>query len=125
MALKPNPVNWFEIPVNDLSRATKFYETVFDTQLSLNEMGPAKMAFFPMEHEGNGAGGSLLKQEGYSPSDNGTLVYLSVDDIESTLNKVLRNGGKTLQEKMSIGEHGFIGIFQDSEGNRIGIHSNK
>jgi predicted enzyme related to lactoylglutathione lyase len=125
MALKPNPVNWFEIPVNDLSKATKFYESVFGTELTLNEMGPTKMAMFPMEKEGSGASGALLKAEGYSPSDNGTLVYLSVDDIEGTLKNVERNSGKILQEKMNIGEHGFIGIFQDSEGNRIGIHSMK
>ena len=125
MALKPNPVNWFEIPVNDLSRATKFYETIFDTELSLNEMGPSKMAWFPMEREGSGSGGSLHKTEGYTPSAQGTLVYFSVDDIEGVLSKVEKNGGKKLEEKSSIGEHGFIAIFQDTEGNRIGIHSMK
>jgi predicted enzyme related to lactoylglutathione lyase len=125
MALKPNPVNWFEIPVNDLSRATKFYESIFDVELSLNEMGPTKMAWFPMEREGSGASGTLLKGEGYNPTGDGTLVYFSVDDIESVLNKVNKNGGKTLEGKMAIGEHGFIGIFQDSEGNRVGLHSMK
>ena len=48
MTDQTNPVNWFEIPVNDLERARQFYETVFGLQLSLNEMGPMKMAWFPM-----------------------------------------------------------------------------
>lgn len=48
MTDQSNPVNWFEIPVNDLERAKQFYETVFGLQLSLNEMGPMKMAWFPM-----------------------------------------------------------------------------
>ncbi len=125
MALKPNPVNWFEIPVNDLSRATEFYEGIFGIELSLNEMGPSKMAWFPMVKEGSGAAGTLMKAEGYSPSDQGTLIYFSVDDIEDVLKKVNAKGGKTLESKMSIGEHGFIGIFEDTEGNRVGIHSTK
>ena len=29
-----NPVGWFEIYVNDISRAKKFYEKVLDIQLS-------------------------------------------------------------------------------------------
>ncbi len=125
MALKPNPINWFEIPVNDLSRATKFYESTFGVELTLNEMGPTKMAMFPMDKEGAGAGGSLLKAEGYAPSENGTLVYFSVDDIEAVLKNVEKSGGKTIEGKNGIGEHGFIGIFKDSEGNRIGLHSMK
>jgi predicted enzyme related to lactoylglutathione lyase len=125
MALKPNPVNWFEIPVNDLSRATKFYETILGTELSLNEMGPMKMAWFPMEREGSGAGGTLIKAEHYTPSQSGTLIYFSVDSIEDVYNRVDKNGGKTISPKQSIGEHGFIAIFQDSEGNRIGLHSMK
>ena len=31
--MKPNPVCWFEIYVEDMDRAKKFYETVFQTKL--------------------------------------------------------------------------------------------
>jgi hypothetical protein len=51
------------------------------------------------------------------------VVYFTVDDIEGTLAKVQAQGGKTLVPKMSIGEFGFIGQFEDSEGNRLGLHS--
>lgn len=125
MALKPNPVNWFEIPVKDLSRATEFYQNIFGVELALNEMGPTKMAWFPMEKDASGAGGTLMKADGYQPSDEGTLVYFSVDDIESVLKKINAEGGKTLEPKSSIGEHGFIALFKDSEGNRVGLHSTK
>jgi uncharacterized protein len=125
MAAKANPVNWFEIPTNDLGRAQVFYEHVLGVQLSLNEIGPAKMAWFPMEKEGTGAAGTLMKAEGYTPSHSGTLVYFSVEDIEGTLKKVNEKGGKTLMPKESIGEYGFIGLFEDSEGNRVGLHSMK
>lgn len=123
MSDQTNPGNWFEIPVHDLERAKQFYETVFGLQLSLNEMGPMKMAWFPMTQEGSGATGTLMKSEGYTPSHAGTLVYFSVTDIEGTLAKVNANGGKTLMPKTGIGEHGHIAHFQDCEGNRVGLHS--
>ncbi len=123
MTDQTNPVNWFEIPVDDLERARQFYETVFGLQLSLNEMGPMKMAWFPMTQGGGGAMGTLMKSESYTPSHAGTLVYFSVTDIEGTLAKVNANGGKTLMPKTGIGEHGYIAHFQDCEGNRVALHS--
>ena len=118
-----NPVNWFEIPAEDLGRAQKFYEQVFGITLSLNEMGPTKMAWFPMDKDASGATGTLIKAEGQIPSHSGTLVYFSVPDIDATLKKVSEKGGKTLIPKQSIGEYGFFGWFEDCEGNRVGLHS--
>ena len=118
-----NPVNWFEIPVNDLDRAKAFYETVFDLELSINEIGPLRMAWFPMEQGATGAAGTLVKADGYVPSHEGTMVYLHVPDIEASLERVESNGGKTLRPKMSIGEYGFVAHFEDCEGNRVALHS--
>ena len=118
-----NPVNWFEIPVNDIARATRFYEGVFGVKLDPMNMGPAQMAMFPMNPEGTNAGGALVKTEGYVPSHAGTVVYFAVADIEGTLTKIGANGGSTLVPKMSIGPYGFIAQFQDSEGNRVALHS--
>lgn len=118
-----NAVGWFEIPVTDLERAIKFYESVFGIKLSRNEMGPLKMAWFTWVEDATGAPGSLVKADGYTPSHTGTLVYLTVDDIQDTLAKINASGGKTLLPKMSIGEYGFIAHFEDSEGNRVALHS--
>ena len=67
MSLQPNPVVWFEIPVSDLARAKTFYESAFGVELAENEMGPAKMAWFPMEMGASGATGTLIKAEGPHP----------------------------------------------------------
>ncbi len=123
MTDQTNPVNWFEIPVTDLEKAKHFYETVFGFQLSLNEMGSMKMAWFPMTQDGGGATGTLMKSEGYTPSHAGTLVYFSVPAIEGILARVDANGGRTLIPKTEIGEYGYIAHFQDCEGNRVGLHS--
>ena len=117
-----NPVNWFEIPVNDLARAKSFYESILGIELTESEMGPNKMAWFPMEKDAAGAAGTLIQGDGYTPSQEGTLVYLHVDDIEVTLGKIDDTGGKPLMPKMNIGQHGFIAHFEDSEGNRVALH---
>jgi predicted enzyme related to lactoylglutathione lyase len=126
MPAKTNPVNWFEIPANDLERAREFYEAALGFKLEVHDMGVVKMAWFPeMIMDAYGATGSLVKGEGYVPSHDGTLVYFPVEDIEGTLAKVIEAGGKTLLPKMSIGQYGFIGHFEDTEGNKVGLHSMK
>jgi len=123
MTTQTNPVNWFEIPATDLSRAKNFYEAVLGFDLALNEMGPLKMAWFPIQADSSGSTGTLVQAEGYTPSHDGSLVYFQVDDIEATLAKVAENGGVQLRPKMSIGEYGFVAHFQDSEGNRVALHA--
>ena len=118
-----NPVGWFEIPVIDLDRAKRFYEAVMDLQLTLMTLGSAEMAWFPFVEDAIGASGTLIKAEGFTPSHAGTLIYFSAPDIEGTLAKVNANGGKTLLPRTSIGEYGFIAQFEDSEGNRLALHS--
>ena len=122
MASHANPVNWFEIPVADMSRAVAFYSKVLDVELTETEMGPNKMGWFPMEMGATGAAGTLILGEGYTPSHSGSLVYLHVDQIDPTLEAIGASGGKTLLPRMSIGEHGFIAHFEDTEGNRVALH---
>lgn len=118
-----NPVIWFEIPVVDMERGKAFYEAVFDRKLTVVDMGPRQMAMFPMEMGVPGIGGALVKEEHFVPSYAGATVYFSVADIAGILNKVVANKGKELIPKTSIGEYGFCAYFEDSEGNRIGLHT--
>ena len=117
-----NPVNWFEIPVNDLAKAKTFYEKVLGVELIESEMGPNKMAWFPMEMGATGSAGTLIKGDGYKPSHDGSLVYINVDKIDPTLEAINNAGGKTLMPRMDIGQHGFIAHFEDTEGNRVALH---
>jgi len=119
-----NPVNWFMIPVKDLEKAKRFYEAVIDDELSRSEMGQIKMAWFPMTKGAPGAAGALVKGEGYAPSHAGTLVYLHVKDIDETMGRVRMHGGRVLLPKNRMGEYGFIAHFEDTEGNRVALHSN-
>ena len=122
MPIQPNPVNWFEIPAADIGRAKTFYEAVCGVELSVNEMGPNKMAWFPMEMGKPGSAGTLAQGPGYTPSHDGSLVYIHVPKIDEALARVEKAGGKALMPRTSIGQHGFIAHFEDSEGNRVAFH---
>lgn len=117
-----NPVNWFEIPVTDMARAKKFYESALSIEIVETEMGPNKMGWFPMEMGKMGAPGTLILGDGYTPSHDGSLVYLHVDSIDPTLEEISNAGGKALMPRTDIGQHGFIAHFEDSEGNRVALH---
>lgn len=125
MATEYNAVGWFEIPVTDMQRAKTFYEQVLGLTLELHDVGPLSMAWFPMYPQAKGAAGSLVKHEAYIPSHQGILVYFSVTDIDAVLKRVAQSGGKILSPRKPIGDYGFVGHFQDTEGNRMAVHSLK
>jgi len=118
-------VNWFEIPVKDLDRAVRFYEKAFEVKLSTEEMAGLKMAMFPFKQGAPGAAGSLVQGASYEPSHAGSVVYFTVEDIPETLRRITANGGRTLMPKTGIGEYGSIAQFEDTEGNRLALHSMK
>jgi predicted enzyme related to lactoylglutathione lyase len=123
--MKHDMVVWFEIPVSDMERAKKFYETVFKIDINIVDFGGLLMGWFPDRGEVNGARGTLIKQESYIPSQEGTLVYFGCDDVQNELDRVKKAGGKIYQPKTEISpEHGFMGVFIDTEGNRVALHSN-
>lgn len=120
-----NPVGWFEIYVQELERARKFYQSVLQTKLErLNSPG-MEMWAFPMNMERSGASGALVKMPGFPSGGNSTLVYFSCVDCAAEAGRVLKAGGRIQKEKFSIGEYGFIALAIDTEGNMFGLHSMK
>jgi len=121
MLTSPTPA-WFEIPTADLSRARSFYENLFGKDLKLQTMGPMKMAIFPSE--GAEQTGALVECEGYEPATTGSVLYLEVDDVRSTLKRLCASGGESLFPVTALPDDGgFFAQFRDSEGNRVGIYS--
>lgn len=120
-----NMVGWFEIPVIDMDRAKKFYETVFQIEIQVQDFHGILMGWFPFAEDKIGASGSLVKHEDYEPSDSkGVLIYFSAADISTELHRVEEAGGQVLQARTLISEDvGYMGLFLDSEGNRIALHS--
>ncbi len=120
-----NPIIWFEIYVQDMDRAKKFYESVFQTKLEKISSPGMEMWSFPMQMDKVGAAGSLVKMQGVPSGGNTTIVYFSCDDCSVEEARAEKAGGKVFKKKMSIGESGFISLVYDTEGNMIGLHSMK
>lgn len=122
-------INWFEIPVLDFERACDFYEQVLEKKLFINDqretMG-SMLGVFP--HDGR-VGGCLVHnpQYGYTPSTEGTLVYITATgDLNLVLARVAEAGGEVLLPKTALGENaggGFVGWARDTEGNKVGFYS--
>jgi predicted enzyme related to lactoylglutathione lyase len=129
MKTNSNAVGWFEIPTIEMDRAVKFYETILGYELQRNKIGNLDMALFPAAESGLGASGSLVcHKDHYKPSAEGVLIYLTSPsgNISVELGRIDQAGGKLLMAKTLISEEiGFMGLFLDSEGNRIALHSRK
>jgi predicted enzyme related to lactoylglutathione lyase len=131
LLMQTNTVVHFEIYVADIARARAFYEAVLGTTLErMPNPTPEvemEMWFFPMDRESGmssyGAGGALVRMEGFSPGSGGTLVYFGCDDCAVQAARAAQHGGSIFQQKTSIGEHGFCALAHDTEGNLIGFHS--
>jgi len=126
MAFK-NAISWFEIPAVDISRAQKFYETIFDVKLDFVNHEGYQMAMFPLEDPMNGVGGALCQvSEFHQPSaGSGTLIYLNGNpDVQIVLDRVEAAGGQIIAPKSEISpEYGYMAVFLDTEGNRVALHS--
>jgi predicted enzyme related to lactoylglutathione lyase len=118
-------VNWIEIPVADITRAKAFYGKILGVEFHDMAMGPISYALFPTDDRHNC--GALAQGSDYRPGSSGPVIYLDGgDDLDKVLSKVKPAGGQVMLKKTFLSDQaGFIGMFTDSEGNRIGVHNPK
>ena len=122
-----NAISWFELPAIDIERAQKFYEKIFGiTMLNLDNPN-LQMRAFPFKNIMDGVSGALVcNKDFYTQTANqGALLYLNANpDLQQVLDKVSEAGGKVFIPKTKINDNfGFMAIFLDSEGNRVGLQS--
>lgn len=108
-------VEHFEIPVDDIARASAFYKTVLDLDYEPwgDEMGMIRSS------TGEGIGGDLHLRQSVSPTP--TVVF-TVDRIEDTVELVIANGGQMLGSIEALVETSRYAYVKDSEGNVIGLY---
>ena len=119
-----NPVVYFEIPVKDMDRATRFYSKVFEFKFENQIIDNNEMALFPFVEANSGISGALAKGAIYKPTKDGVLIYFTTANIDETLKLVISNGGKVLYPKTDNGI-GLVAEFEDTEGNRIALYASK
>lgn len=123
-----NSLNWFEIPAKDILRAKKFYETIFSCTMDIMpEMMGMKMVGFPGGMENGKVNGGLVQSQMHKPSEDGVVIYLNAEpEIQKVIDRIEKAGGKITMPKTQISpEIGYMAFFIDTEGNKIGLHSQK
>jgi predicted enzyme related to lactoylglutathione lyase len=125
LSANTNALNWFELPMTDVERAKKFYETIFEIEMYPMNMMGYEMLMFPSQSPK--IGGALVKSPDHEPSTKGALIYLNANpDLQLVLDKVEKAGGKIISPKTFIDEDtGSMAFVIDSEGNMVGLHSTK
>jgi hypothetical protein len=117
----------FEIPADDIKRASSFYKKAFGW--SAEEMqgmeywmlGTTEVNEQGMAKNPGAINGGMGKRE--APL-KGIVVTINVKDIDKSLDKIEKLGGKTVQKKQPVGSMGFTAYFKDSEGNIVGLYQN-
>ena len=106
----------FEIPADEPERAIKFYENVFKWKIDRWDQYKYWLITTGEDNE-PGINGALLPNE-FSSMLNDVINADSYDDFAE---KIENAGGKMLSKKLEVPELGFTGMFQDTEGNILGI----
>jgi len=106
----------FEIPADDVQRAKKFYETVFEWEFKHYP----EMDYWGIMtgEEGKSVGGGMMKrQQPQQPIMN----YLDVDCVDTFSKKITEAGGKVVMGKSPVPGMGWFAVCLDSENNAFGI----
>lgn len=104
-----------EINTTNLKKAENFYSQLFGWKIQSEVMG--KYSLWEASQAPNGG---LAEVKEVKPGD-GLMFYIEVDDIESYLKKAESLGGKKVNPKTEIPQHGWYGVFSDLDGNKIGL----
>lgn len=119
-----NKVVHFEIPVDNLDRAKKFYSSIFGWEIQdIPEMDytivwTVKVDDQRMPIEKGAINGGFMKRGNHV---RWPVLTLQVDSIDDTIKKVMESGGSLVEPKMSVGNMGYAAYIKDSENNIIGL----
>lgn len=116
-----NAVNWFEIATTDIERAARFYERVLDVKLKRESFGGVPHAIFPSDERA--VTGALVHTKELTPGGNGSRLYLNAPRLDEALARTPEAGGRVVMPRTAIGEHGFIAMIVDTEGNTVALHT--
>jgi predicted enzyme related to lactoylglutathione lyase len=126
MNKETNSLNWFEIPVQDIARAARFYEKIFSIKMDvLPDMMGMKMTSFPADMGNGKVSGALVQGPMHIPSKEGCVIYLNANpDMQEVIDRIVEAHGTVVMPRTQISpEIGFMAFFIDTEGNKIGLHA--
>jgi predicted enzyme related to lactoylglutathione lyase len=119
-----NQVVWFDMPVQELDRAMRFYSAVLGAPAQKQEFPGMSFAILSHPEETDVSGCLTPMKDCGPPPRKGVLLYFNCEGrLDEAIAAVEPNGGKVLEPRHQIGPYGFRAVVLDSEGNRIALHS--
>lgn len=117
-----NTFDWIEIRTSDIKITARFYESVFGWRITEKQAaGDTPVWLFDTGAEPRMEN---LRRGGFwsRPSGQplGIVVYIVVEDIEATLEKIVAAGGKVVDGKIPQGS-AYMAMFSDPSGNTLGL----
>ena len=117
----------FEIPVDDITRAHKFYSTVFGWK-----MNPVPGMDYTIVHtveidekhmpkEPGAINGGMMKRNEHIKSP---VITINVENVDNAIENTKIHGGTLVMGKLQVGDMGYTAYIQDTEGNVIGLWQN-
>jgi predicted enzyme related to lactoylglutathione lyase len=107
---------YLEIPAHRAEDSSGFYSSIFGWKV--RNRGDGSLAF----DDAGSVSGTWVKQADRSP-DEGTRIYIMVDSITDTLQRIEAAGGKVVTRRTDIGHNmGAIATFADPVGNEFGLY---
>jgi uncharacterized protein len=110
-------VIWFELGADDPKRAMDFYRKVFGWKFKQYEDQEYWLVTAGTKDEPGTDGAIQPRKKKSAPVVN----TINVSNIDATIKKIEKNGGKVTVPKMEIPMMGTLAYFVDTEGNMHGI----
>ncbi len=112
-----HPVVWFEVMGENGEKLQSFYQEAFDWKIDANN--PMRYGMVEAtKARGIPGGVGQLGKIGPHPK---VTFYVSTNDIEASLAKVVKLGGKVVMPRTELDGGTTLGLFSDPEGNAIGL----
>ena len=113
-----NPVVHFEIGGKDVEKLIEFYSAVFEWDI----MPLSDHLYIADPGSEEGIQGHLFQATEETDTANNVIIYIQVDDIHGSLEKVENLGGQILIPPQEIpGNASHFAMFRDPSRNKIGL----
>jgi uncharacterized protein len=112
--LKHGSFSWFELMTTDVSGAKKFYKELFGWEMKDQPMD--KMTYTVVSANGDEVAGIMTMPDDANEMPPAWGIYITVDNIDETIEITKKSGGKVLVEPMDIPEVGKFCVIQDPQG---------
>jgi len=107
----PGKFVWFDLFTTDMTAASNFYEALFGWDFErTNENNPAVKTVFQ-----NGSPIATMIGRNGEPGNSQWLSYLSVEDVDSSVQVVLNNGGSVYRPARELPDRGRIAVVLDPQ----------